>query len=91
MSGTSIVLSAAPTATLSGATLVFNAPENFDALTLVSGGASSVNPASLTVVSQPPAADGTVVANTSNGILSLLPGDSATSAFSATFAYSRPG
>ncbi len=91
VSGTSIVLSTAPTATLSGATLVFNSPDNFDAITLVSGGASSVNAASLTVVSQPPAADGTVVANTSNGILSLLPGDGATSAFSATFAYCAPG
>jgi large repetitive protein len=91
VSGTSLVLSADPTAALSGATLIFNAPDNFDALTLVSGGSSSVNTSSLTVVSQPPAADGTVVANTGNGILSLLPGDAATSAFNASFAYCAPG
>ena len=93
VSGTSLVLSADPTATLSGVTLVFNAPDTFDALTLVSGGAASVNTSSLTVVSQPPAGDGTVVASASasHGILTLLPGDSATSAFSASFAYCAPG
>jgi large repetitive protein len=90
VSGTSIVISAAPTATLSGETLVFNAPDNFDVLTLVSGGASSVNTSSLTVVSQPPAGDG-VVTISGSGILSLLPGDSATSTFNATFAYCAPG
>ena len=87
---TSIVLSAAPTGTLSGGTLVFNAPENFDVLTLVSGGASSVNTSSLTVVSQPPAGDGTVSVGGS-GILTLLPGDTATKTFSVTFAYCAPG
>jgi hypothetical protein len=93
VSGTSLVLSIAPTAALSGATLVFNAPETFDALTLVSGGAPSVNTSSLTVVTQPPAGDGTVVATTSasHGLLTLLPGDSATSTFSTTFAYCAPG
>ena len=91
VSGTSVVLSADPTATLSGATLVFNAPDNFDTLTLVSGGASNVNPASLTVVSQPPVGDGTVVTTANQGILSLLPGDNGTSAFNATFAYCAPG
>jgi large repetitive protein len=91
VSGTSVVLSAAPTAALTGATLIFNAPDNFDVLTLVSGGASSVNTSSLTVVSQPPAGDGTVIANTSTGILSLLPGDGAATAFTATFAYCAPG
>ena len=72
---------------------MFNAPETFDALTLVSGGAASVNTSSLTVVTQPPAGDGTVVASTSagHGLLTLLPGDSATSTFSATFAYCAPG
>ncbi len=90
VSGTSVVLSAAPTGTLSGATLVFNAPDNFDVLTLVSGGASSVNTSSLTVVSQPPAGAGTVSVG-SSGILTLLPGDSATNTFSATFAYCAPG
>ncbi len=93
VSSTSIGLSSAPTAALSGETLVFNAPDNFDALTLVSGGASSVNPSSLTVVTQPPAGDGfvTVSASSSHGILDLLPGDNATSAFTATFAYCAPG
>ena len=93
VSGTSLVLSADPTATLSGVTLVFNSPETFDALTLVSGGAASVNTSSLTVVTQPPAGDGTVVASTpaGHGFLTLLPGDSATSTFSATFAYCAPG
>ncbi len=93
VSGTSLVLSAAPTTALSGTTLVFNSPETFDALTLVAGGASAVNTSSLTVVTQPPAGDGTVVASTSasHGLLALLPGDSATSTFSATFAYCAPG
>ena len=90
VSGTSAVLSADPTATLSGVTLVFNSPDNFDVLTLVSGGASSVNTSSLTVVSQPPAGDGSVAVSGS-GILSLLPSDTATSAFSASFAYCAPG
>ena len=93
VSGTSLVLSADPTTTLSGVTLVFNSPETFDVLTLVSGGAASVNTSSLTVVTQPPAGDGTVVASTpaGHGFLTLLPGDTATSAFSATFAYCAPG
>ena len=93
VSGTSLVLSTAPTTALSGVTLVFNSPETFDALTLVSGGAASVNTSSLTVVTQPPAGDGTVVASTpaGHGFLTLLPGDTATSAFSATFAYCAPG
>jgi hypothetical protein len=93
VSGTTLTLSAAPTAALSGATLIFNSPETFDALTLVSGGASSVNTSSLTVVSQPPAGDGVVVANpsSSHGLLTLLPGDGGTSTFTATFAYCAPG
>ncbi len=91
VSSTSLVLSADPTGTLSGVTLIFNNPDNFDTLTLVSGGASNVNPASLTVVSQPPAGDGTVITTANQGILSMLPGDNATSTFSATFAYCAPG
>ncbi len=91
VSGDDIVLSADPTGTLSDVTLIFNNPDNFDTLTLVSGGASNVNPASLTVVSQPPAGDGAVITTANQGILSLLPGDSATSAFHATFAYCDPG
>jgi hypothetical protein len=42
-------------------------------------------------VTQPPAGDGTVITTANEGILSLLPGDAATSAFSATFAYCDPG
>ncbi len=91
VSGDDVVLSADPTGTLSDVTLIFNNPDNFDTLTLVSGGASNVNPASLTVLSQPPAGDGAVITTANQGILSLLPGDSATTAFSATFAYCDPG
>jgi hypothetical protein len=93
VSTTSLTLSAAPSPALSGATLIFNSPETFDALTLVSGGASSVNTSSLTVVSQPPAADGVVTAtpSSSHGLLTLLPGDGATSTFTSTFAYCAPG
>ena len=52
-----------------------------------------MNTSSLTVVSQPPAGDGVVTAtpSSSHGLLTLLPGDGATSTFTSTFAYCAPG
>jgi hypothetical protein len=95
LNDSSAVLSNEPTQALSGATLLFAAPDEFDALTLVSGGATNVNTASLTVVSQPPAADGTVVTGTvssTHGILTLLPTVAPPDpTFSYQYAYCAPG
>ena len=73
VSGTTVVLSQVPTAPFSGATLYFNAPDVNNVLTQVSGGASNVNTSSLTVVSQPPAADGYVTTSTTSttGIVNM--------------------
>ncbi len=90
---TSLVLSQAPTATLSGETIYFNAPDTNDVLTLVTGGAASVNTSSLTVVSQPPADDGSVVAtpSTTHGLVAMYPAlNPADNSFSATLAYCAP-
>ncbi len=68
--------------------------DSFDALTLVSGGAASVNTASLTIVTAPPSGDGTVavVTSASHGFVNLTqaasPVDSA--GFGVTFAYCAP-
>ena len=94
VSGTSMVLSQAPTAALSGTTLFFNAPDVNNVLTQVSGGASNVNTASLTVVTQPPTADGYVTtSNTSTtGIVNMYQAlNPVDNSFSATLAYCAPG
>ena len=73
VSTTSMVLSQAPTAALSGTTLFFNAPDVNNVLTQVSGGASNVNTSSLTVVTQPPTADGYITTSTTSttGIVNM--------------------
>ena len=89
-----MVLSQAPTAALSGTTLFFNAPDVNNVLTQVSGGASNVNTASLTVVTQPPAADGYVTTSTTSttGIVNMYQAlNPVDSTFSATLAYCAPG
>ena len=94
VSGTTMVLSQAPTAPLSGTTLFFNAPDVNNVLTQVSGGAANVNTSSLTVVSQPPTADGYITtSNTSTtGIVNMYQAlNPVDNTFSATLAYCAPG
>jgi len=94
VSGTTIVLSQVPTAPLSAATLYFNAPDVNNVITQVSGGASSVNTSSLTVVSQPPAADGYLTTSTTSttGIVNMYQAlNPVDNNFTATLAYCAPG
>ena len=94
VSSTNMVLSQAPTAALSGATLFFNAPDVNNVLTQVTGGASNVNTSSLTVVSQPPATDGYITTSTTSttGIVNMYQAlNPVDSTFSATLAYCAPG
>ena len=94
VSSTNMVLSQAPTAALNGTTLFFNAPDVNNVLTQVSGGASNVNTSSLTVVSQPPAADGYITTSTTSttGIVNMYQAlNPVDSTFSATLAYCAPG
>ena len=63
-------------------------------LTQVSGGASNVNTSSLTVVSQPPAADGYVTTSTTatTGIVNMYQAlNPVDNTFTATLAYCAPG
>lgn len=66
-------------------------PNQFDVLTLVAGGASSVNAASLTIVSQPASGTATASAGASNGIITYTPATGTTGAQTLTFAYCSPG
>ena len=94
VSGTTMVLSQVPTAPLSGATLFFNAPDVNNVMTQVTGGASNVNTASLTVVSQPPANDGYITTSTTatTGIVNMYQAlNPVDNAFTATLAYCAPG
>jgi hypothetical protein len=63
----------------------------FNALTLVAGGAASVNTASLTIVSQPVSGSATVSTSASNGIISYTPASGTTGTQTLTFAYCAPG
>ena len=63
-------------------------------MTQVSGGASNVNTSSLTVVSQPPAADGYVTTSTTatTGIVNMYQAlNPVDNNFTATLAYCAPG
>jgi hypothetical protein len=66
-------------------------PNQFDALTLVSGGAASVNTASLTIVTQPASGTATASGTASNGIITYTPATGTTGTQSVTFAYCAPG
>ncbi len=93
VSSDNLVLSQAPTAPLSAETVFYNAPDTNNVLPQVTGGATNVNTASLTVVTQPPANDGYIVtSNTSStGLLTMYPAlNPVDSTFSATFAYCAP-
>ena len=93
-SGDNLVLSQAPTATVTAATIFFNAPDVNNVLTQVTGGAASVNTASLTVVTQPPANDGYVTTTNSSttGIVNMYQAlNPVDTTFNATLAYCAPG
>ena len=60
-------------------------------LTLVTGGASAVNPSSLTVVSQPASGTATVTTTATSGIVTYTPATSTTGVQTLTFAYCAPG
>ena len=69
------------------------APDQFNVATLVAGGISSVNPASLAIVSQPPTTDGfaQVTTTSTTGVITMQPESTATGNFSLTYAYCDPG
>jgi hypothetical protein len=66
-------------------------PSQFDALTLVSGGAASVNTASLTIVTQPASGTATAAPTSTNGIITYTPASGTTGTQTLTFAYCTPG
>ncbi len=66
-------------------------PTQFDALTLVSGGASSVNTSSLTIVTQPASGTATAAPTATNGIITYTPASGTTGSQTLTFAYCAPG
>ena len=66
-------------------------PNQFNVLTLVTGGASAVNPSSLTVVSQPASGTATVTTTATSGIITYTPATATTGVQSLTFAYCAPG
>ncbi len=66
-------------------------PNQFDALTLVSGGAAAVNPQSLTIVTQPSSGTATAAPTSTNGIITYTPASGTTGSQTLTFAYCAPG
>jgi hypothetical protein len=66
-------------------------PNQFNALTLVNGGASSVNTASLTIVTQPASGSATDTTSSSTGIITYTPASGTTGDQVLTFAYCAPG
>ncbi len=66
-------------------------PNQFNVLTLVSGGAASVNTASLTIVTQPSSGTATDTTSATNGIVTYTPASGTTGAQTLTFAYCAPG
>ena len=81
--GTVAVVGAAPAVAAGGPTIAdgyagytpgtTSPPSQFDVLTLVSGGAASVNTSSLTIVSQPASGTATASPSGSNGIITYTP------------------
>ena len=66
-------------------------PDQFNVLTLVSGGASSVNTGSLTIVTQPSSGTATDTTSGTNGIITYTPASGTTGVQTLTFAYCAPG
>ncbi|MGP8005474.1 MAG: hypothetical protein ACLP2J_00340, partial [Acidimicrobiales bacterium] len=65
-------------------------PDQFNVMTLVTGGAANVNTASLTVVTQPASGAVTVATTSTTGILTYTPLAGTTGVQTATFAYCAP-
>jgi hypothetical protein len=67
-------------------------PNQFNVLTLVSGGSSSVNPSSLTIVNQPSSGSAIVTtATASSGLITYTPASDTSGTQTLTFAYCAPG
>ncbi len=66
-------------------------PNQFNVLTLVSGGATAVNTASLTIVTQPSSGTATDTTSGTNGIVTYTPASGTTGVQTLTFAYCAPG
>ncbi len=66
-------------------------PNQFNVLTLVTGGATAVNTSSLTVVSQPASGTATVATTASSGIITYTPATATAGVQTLTFAYCAPG
>ena len=66
-------------------------PDQFNVLTLVSGGAASVNTGSLTIVTQPSSGTATDTTSGTNGIITYTPASGTTGVQTLTFAYCAPG
>ena len=66
-------------------------PNQFNALTLVAGGAASVNTASLAIVSEPASGSATVTTSSTNGIITYTPASGTTGVQTLTLAYCAPG
>ncbi len=69
------------------------APTQYNAMSLVSGGATNVNPSSLYIAAQPPISDGyaQITTTSTTGIITMQPESTATGNFSLTFGYCAPG
>ena len=82
-----------PTCAIPTSSAVFQegTPTQTYALQLVTGGQSTINPASLTITAQPPITDGYAQVNTSTGIITMQPESTASGNFNATYAYCAPG
>ena len=66
-------------------------PNQFNVLTLVTGGASAVNTSSLTVVTPPASGTATVATTATTGIVTYTPAASTTGVQTLTFVYCAPG
>ena len=92
--GASLV-SGNPTCSIpSGSTVSqLGAPTQYNAMSLVSGGAANVNPSSLYIAAEPPISDGyaQVTTTSTTGIITMQPESTATGSFSLTYGYCAPG
>ena len=72
-----------------------SAPDVFDVYTIIPGGKTAVQPSSLTIVNDVPAADrgmpSTVTATANNGLISYVQSAAPTGTFSLTFGYCNTG
>jgi hypothetical protein len=78
-----------------GGAVTTAAPDVFDVYTIIPGGKTAVQPSSVTIVTDVPAADRAmptwVAANASNALVSYVPSANPTGTFSLTFGYCATG